>query len=95
MWTKLALDVWWYFFVVPGLGYKYNCNYNPKWLIHNDNKSESKIHVSQENEKMVANIGWGKPSKTKIQTAIFPRSGNLLSLSSTSKDMMISSFYPY
>ena len=30
---------------------------------------------------MVANMGWGKPSKTKIPTAIFQRSGNLLSLS--------------
>ena len=42
---------------------------------------ESKRHISQENEKLVANMGWDKISSTQIQTVIFHNSENHLSLS--------------
>ena len=67
--------------MVPCLGNKDHCYHNPKSLLDDDDTFEQKQHVSQENKKMVADMGQGKLSATQIQTAIFQSSGKLLSLS--------------
>lgn len=89
-WTKRALDVkytcpfYFYiaydddgFFIVPGLGIKHHCYHNPLSILDNHDTFENNRHVSEGNEKMVADMGRGKLSPTQIQTAIFQSSGNL------------------
>ena len=45
----------------------------------NENLFKSRWQIS--NEKLVADMGLGKLSAIQIQTAVFQRSGNILSLS--------------
>ena len=67
--------------MVPGLGNKNHQYHNQQDQSTYGHTFESKRQISQNNEKIVADMGQGKLPPTQIQTAVFQSSGNLLLLS--------------